>query len=85
MGNVVQFVEAWKRGIMEIEIRLYTGMFKSMRMILDNEVEIVDVLDKVGVKKEEVEFVTVNGCCKELDERIKDGDILTIFPPLAGG
>ncbi|MEL7649506.1 MAG: MoaD/ThiS family protein [Sedimentibacter sp.] len=70
---------------MEIEIRLYTGMFKSMRMILDNEVEIVDVLDKVGVKKEEVEFVTVNGCCKELDERIKDGDILTIFPPLAGG
>lgn len=70
---------------MEIEIRLYTGTFNSRFMSFDEEIKIIDVLENLGIKSEEFEFILVNGSYKETDEKLKGGDILTIFPPLAGG
>ena len=70
---------------MEIEVRLYTGTFNSQLMSFDEGIKIIDVLENLGIEKEELEFILVNGNYKETDEKLKGGDILAIFPPLAGG
>lgn len=74
---------------MEIEVRLFAtfriGRWMSKRLSFQDDAEIKDVLDYLNIKKEELGLVLVNGSYKEIHEKLKDEDILAIFPPVAGG
>ncbi len=47
--------------------------------------DIGEMLDLLGIPREEVKNVFVNGLQKELGFRLGDGDDLAIFPPVGGG
>jgi len=74
---------------MEIEVRLFAtfrvGRWKSKRLSFPEETRIIDVLDFLQIKKEDLGLVLINGSYKEIDEKLKGSDILAIFPPVAGG
>ena len=74
---------------MEIEVRLFAtfrvGRWKSKRLSFEGEIRIIDILDSLQIKKEELGMVLINGAYSETDTKLKDGDIIAIFPPLAGG
>jgi len=74
---------------MEIEVRLFAtfriGRWKSKLLSFSEETKIIDVLSFLQIKTEDLGLVLVNGSYKEVDEKLKDGDILAIFPPVAGG
>jgi sulfur-carrier protein len=79
---------------MNIEVRLYAtfrdflpsgsstfGMTKS----LDREMTIAELVKEIGLPEDIPKIVIVNGTHAELDRVLKDGDVLSVFPPLAGG
>jgi sulfur carrier protein len=74
---------------MEIEVRLFAtfrvGRWMSKRLSFQDDAKIIDVLDYLNIKREELGLVLVNGSYKEVDEKLKNEDILAIFPPVAGG
>jgi molybdopterin converting factor small subunit len=44
-----------------------------------------DVLDHVGVPREKPRIIFVNSRHAHLDHVLRDGDVLAVFPPVAGG
>ncbi|WP_312831376.1 MoaD/ThiS family protein [Sedimentibacter saalensis] len=74
---------------MEIEVRLFAtfrvGRWMNKRLSFKDDAKIMDVLDYLGIKKEELGLVLVNGSYKEVYEKLNNEDILAIFPPVAGG
>lgn len=74
---------------MEIEVRLFAsfriGRFKCKRLTRDNETKIIDILNSLQIKKEELGLVLVNGSYRDTEAYLKDNDVLSIFPPAAGG
>ncbi|MDD2397534.1 MAG: MoaD/ThiS family protein [Tissierellia bacterium] len=74
---------------MEVEVRLFAsfrvGRFKYKRLTFNDEAKIIDILDSLKIKKEELGLVLVNGIYSDTDAFVKDNDVLAIFPPVAGG
>ncbi|HPB80301.1 MAG TPA: MoaD/ThiS family protein [Sedimentibacter sp.] len=74
---------------MEIEVRLFAsfrvGRFKSKRFTIDDKTKIIDILNTLNIRKEELGIVLVNGSYSNTDAYLNDNDVLTIFPPVAGG
>lgn len=74
---------------MEIEIRLFAsfrnGRWKSKRMLISDDSQICNILDLLNIKNEEIGMILVNGSYKLADYKLNDGDILALFPPVAGG
>jgi len=84
---------------MEIELKLFM-MFKKYgppdqvdgrsRMQIQPETRFVDVLHTISMPVEEDKIIVINGIshkqCDAVNElEIKEGDIVAIFPPIAGG
>lgn len=74
---------------MEIEVRLFAsfrkGRWKSKRLSMDSSVQIMDILALLQINKEEIGMILVNGGYQTTEYKLNDGDILAIFPPVAGG
>lgn len=74
---------------MEVEVRLFAsfrvGRFKCKRLIYGDETQIIDILNSLKIKKEEIGLVLVNGNYSNIDTYLNDNDVLAIFPPAAGG
>ena len=74
---------------MEIEVRLFAsfrrGRWKSKRLSISDSTQIMDILALLHIKKEEIGMILVNGGYQTIDYKLNDGDILAIFPPVAGG
>ncbi|WP_428559249.1 MAG: MoaD/ThiS family protein [Solidesulfovibrio sp. DCME] len=43
------------------------------------------LIDRLGIPREEVKIVFVNGTAADLDRVLADGDRVGIFPPVGGG
>jgi molybdopterin converting factor small subunit len=84
---------------MEIELKLFM-MFKKYgppdqvdgrsRMQIEPGTQFIDILKKISMPIEEDKIIVINGIShKQCDEvnalAIKNGDIVAIFPPIAGG
>ena len=72
-----------------IEVRLFASFREGREKIIffnpdevSNEGEVVDVL---GIPREEVAICLINGFHSKLEDSIKDGDVLALFPPVGGG
>ncbi len=43
------------------------------------------ILEKLNIKVEEVAILLINGRDGKVDTLLKDGDVLSLFPPVGGG
>ena len=78
---------------MNVRLRLFTVFQKYIpdgkqgRVILccrDGE-RIGELLDRLGLPQDVPKIILVNGTQKSLDDVLHDGDLLDVFPPIAGG
>lgn len=79
---------------MEIEVKLFatlrdylpkgSGQF-SCKVEMDSTDTVRDVLEKLKIPKEMPKIILVNGVHSNLDRVLKFGDVLSVFPPVAGG
>lgn len=74
---------------MKIEIRLFAtfreGREKKQLLEITEDMSIIDILKILNIDKEEVAILLLNGMDGGFDRKVKDGDILSIFPPVGGG
>lgn len=74
---------------MEVEVKLFAsfrvGRFRCKRLTLDDGTKIIDILDSLKIRKEELGLVLINGKYSDTDSYVKENDVLAIFPPAAGG
>jgi sulfur carrier protein len=54
-------------------------------MELDEGSRITDVLDHLGIPREEPKTLVCNHRAGKMDQILKEGDTLAIFPPVEGG
>jgi molybdopterin converting factor small subunit len=71
-----------------LEVRLFANFRdnRDKKVFLDaNDFSNVQqILDHIGIKREEVAILLVNGIHSKADMRLKDEDIVALFPPIAG-
>ena len=79
---------------MEIEVKLFATLRDylpqgssrfSCKMEVDGQTRVQDVLLKLKIPEEMPKIILVNGIHGKNDQILKDGDILSVFPPVAGG
>ena len=79
---------------MKIEVQLYATLSRYLPKGAENRKAVMEfgdaitvgkVLDQLGIPKEHPNMVLVNGIHAQDDAPLKDGDVLAVFPPLAGG
>lgn len=74
---------------MEVEVRLFAslreGRFKQQKISLDNGILMKNLLQQLGISPDEVSVLLVNGRDVSFDQKLKDGDVISIFPPIGGG
>lgn len=58
---------------------------KAFTLELEDTEDILSLLQGLQIPKEESKQVFVNNRRKEEDYRLKEGDNVAIFPPIAGG
>lgn len=79
---------------MEIEVKLFatlrdylpkgSGQF-SCKVEIDSADTVRDVLEKLKIPEKMPKIILVNGVHSNLDRILKFGDVLSVFPPVAGG
>ena len=80
---------------MRIELRLFASLRKQLppgsprgkcALDLPEEATIGDVLQRMDIPRPSAQMVLVNGDHdRDFDRVLHDGDVLSIFPPVAGG
>ena len=78
---------------MEIEIRLFgilrnylpRGRGSSFKKVLEQAVTVKDIIEELGLPDNIHKVIVVNGTHPKEDYVLQGGDVLSIFPPLAGG
>ena len=72
-----------------IEVRLFAtlraGREKIYRFPADGYQSVTDVIRELDIPAEEVALIIINGFHSKIDDGIKDGDVVSLFPPVAGG
>lgn len=79
---------------MEIEVKLFatlreylpkgSGRF-SCKMEMDDQARVQDILSRLNLPEDLPKIILINGIHAKKDQRLKEGDVLSIFPPVAGG
>jgi molybdopterin converting factor small subunit len=90
--------EACKRkeimGVMKVKLKLFAtfreylpesndGHSSMLELIEGTKVD--SVLDQMKLPKDIPKIILINGIQKTADETLKEGDTLSVFPPIAGG
>ncbi|MFV3012914.1 MoaD/ThiS family protein [Clostridium botulinum] len=75
---------------MKIEVRLFAyfreGRDKKYFMEINKENTTPrHILEELNIKVEEVAILLINGRDGKVDTLLKDGDVLSLFPPVGGG
>ena len=74
---------------MEIEVRLFAGLRKyakeKARIELEDGMNVSDFIERIGVPPSEVAIILVNGRHAHQDQRLHDGEAVSLFPAIAGG
>ncbi len=76
---------------MRVNVRLFAylrkGRFKNQDMEFPEQTTVLDVLKTLSINAEELKIgiILVNGKHATFERLLQDGDILAIFPPVAGG
>jgi molybdopterin converting factor small subunit len=74
---------------MEIEVRLFASLRKyahdKSRIRLEDGANVSDFIERIGVPPSEVAIILVNGRHAREDQRLHDGEAVSLFPAIAGG
>ena len=79
---------------MEIEVKLFATLRDylpkgsdrfSCKMNVNGPTRIQDILSKLKIPEEMPKIILVNGVHGKNDQVLKEGDVVSIFPPVAGG
>ncbi|MCX7914243.1 MAG: MoaD/ThiS family protein [Thermodesulfovibrionales bacterium] len=74
---------------MKVTIKLFATLrrdrFDTQVFQFEDDTTIYDILDKLNIRTEDAAIVFLNGKHAELEQKLSDGDIVSIFPPIGGG
>jgi molybdopterin converting factor small subunit len=79
---------------MEIEVKLFATLRDylpkgssrfSCKMEVDGSTRVQDILSRLKIPDEFPKIILINGVHAKKDQLLKEGDVLSIFPPVAGG
>ncbi|UNC91012.1 MoaD/ThiS family protein [Candidatus Contubernalis alkaliaceticus] len=74
---------------MQITVKLFAtlreGRFKVSSLEVEAETPLAQVADQLKIPREELALILVNGRDASLDHVMKEGDTLSLFPPVGGG
>jgi molybdopterin converting factor small subunit len=79
---------------MEIEVKLFATLRDylppgssrfSCEMEVDGHTRVRDILSRLKVPDEIPKIILINGVHGKEEQILKEGDVLSIFPPVAGG
>ena len=74
---------------MELEIKLFANLRKFNPLLdkikLDEGTTVLELLERAGIPPSEVAIVLVDGRHAKLDQPLRDGETVAVFPPIAGG
>ena len=74
---------------MKIEVRLFASLRKysndKSRIELEEGANVSDFIERIGVPPSEVAIILVNGRHAHQDQRLHDGEAVSLFPAIAGG
>ncbi len=79
---------------MEIEVKLFatlrdylpqgSGRF-SCKLDIEEKTRVEDILTRLKIPEEMPKIILINGIHGKKDQLLKEGDVLSVFPPVAGG
>jgi sulfur-carrier protein len=79
---------------MDVEVRLFANFRDylpagndsfGVKRSLDNPITVDELIQQMGLPEDVPKIIIVNGLHADFDYVVKDGDVVSIFPPLAGG
>jgi len=79
---------------MEVKVKLFATLRdylpkgsdgKSCQMEIDEKMPIEQIITQLKIPEEIPKIILVNGLQGSMDQTLKEGDVLSIFPPVAGG
>jgi sulfur carrier protein len=79
---------------MEIEVKLFATLRDylpkgsnrfSCKLEVDSQTRVQDILLRLKIPEEMPKIILVNGIHGKKDQILEEGDVLSIFPPVAGG
>ncbi len=74
---------------MKVTVKLFatlrTNREKIMTMDLPDKGTTGHILKELGIPKEDVAIIMINGRGAKVDQALKDQDVVGIFPPVGGG
>lgn len=80
---------------MEVKVKLFAnlreritpkpGIAEPITVTLENPSTIADLLVKLGLPKDDVAIIFINGVHQEITQELSDGTTLSMFPPSGGG
>ena len=74
---------------MLVEVRLFAtfreGRFKAKKMELLEGETLGDLLAELEIPEEKARILLVNGGAASGERRLAGGDVVAVFPPMAGG
>ncbi len=72
-----------------IEVRLFATFREGREKIVyfkpEQAASTKDILDLLEIPHEEVAICLINGFHSKIEDPVKDGDVLALFPPVGGG
>lgn len=75
--------------MIKVEVRLFAhlrqGREKSQIMELDEGTTISDIIKALNIDKDQVAIMLLNGRDGPETREVKDGDVISLFPPVGGG
>ncbi len=81
-------------GSMEIEVKLFATLRDylpkgssrfSCKMEVEGSTRVEDILSRLKIPEEMPKIILINGVHGKKEQVLKEGDVLSIFPPVAGG
>lgn len=79
---------------MEVEVKLFatlrdylpkgSGQF-SCKMEIDGNTSVEDIISKLKIPEDIPKIILINGIHAKKNQILKNGDVVSIFPPVAGG
>ena len=74
---------------MKLSVKLFAtlreGRGKQIDVEIVNGLNVLKVMETLGIKKNDVSIILVNGINTNVDAVLSDGDTLSLFPPIGGG
>jgi len=79
---------------MEIEVKLFATLRDylpkgssrfSCKMEIDGSTRVRDILSRLKIPEQIPKIILINGVHGKKEQTLEEGDVLSVFPPVAGG